>query len=1196
MKDQINRLARGDFQYETPTLTISEANIQTSIHVGTTYIHDFKIVGSCEIKGIVYSSDYRVTVNNSSFIGVENVINYTVDTIGIQANQTIEGQFHIISNAKEISIPYSFKIIEKDMETSMGKVNNLFHFANLAQMANEEAQKIFLSQEFPQVFLKHDLNLLNIYHSLNKGGHVRNNIEEFLIAIHKKSPVTLSLSSTNKVYSNFIENFKDTVVIKKNTWGYTEFKVESDTDFIILTDKKPIIDADDFIGNKYELEYLLDRSKMHHGKNFGRIMLSNTYQTLKYEIEVDNFNISITDNEEDKEYHTHNEKISIYQLSRIYIQFRSRQIDLKTWIEKSNQILDKARENTNEDCYFKLIQAQVYITQQKTASAKWILENIHEDILQKKERNIIIYCYYLYINSLFQKDSEYSNDILNIIKKYYDQGHDYWQLLWIMFYINDDYEKNQSIKLTRIKEQFHKGCKSPVLYLEAANIFNAQPMLLRVLNQFELQVINFACKNHIINEKLAQQICELSKNEKNPSRTFLRILRKVYDIYQTDSMLNVLCTNLIRNEITGAEVFNIYEKSILKNFRITKLYEFYMESIDECSMSRLPKMVLLYFAYDNRLDLDKKAYLYANIIHNKEKDGSTYLSYKKQIELFAIDQLRRGRISENLIIIYKDIWDKSIIQKDTTDTIARVLFTYKITCENNNIKNVVVKHKEMDSEVILPLVKQVAYIQIYSENCVILFEDSSGNRKMDSISYKVERLYENPSYAQLLFDFDNYDLGLLLYFCELNSKYHKRTVNSLKVQNILLNAVDVTYEFKKELRNSVIHYLYNDYIGDEFEQYYSNMNTSNLSDDEAAMLVEACIMQGLYEDAYDLVLIYGFTKVKPKRLFKLCRRMIQIINYEYNEMIISMCQYVFLGKKYDDIILEYLVTHFNGTSKGMYEIYVACNNFNFDSYDLQERLIGQFIFSNSYESKMDLVFESYYQHGGKERIIEAYVALNSYRYFVKEEVIRERIFQITENRLLNGDEVTLIAKVALLKFYSTQKNLEEKQLRITNELLQELCLADILYEFYKHFESGVQIPYNAVDKTVVEFRANPEHKVEIHYLIRSKNINNYHEDMPQYQKEIMKDTLDGVFCKYFTLLYGETIEYYFTVIGNGQEMSTDIHKFVYHTIHTQNTNGRFDFINDMLASKELHDMPTLHKLMHSYCVQDYVTKQLFQPF
>ena len=48
---------------------------------------------------------------------------------------------------------------------------------------------------------------------------------------------------------------------------------------------------------------------------------------------------------------------------------------------------------------------------------------------------------------------------------------------------------------------------------EAINILNAQPVLLRVLNKFEIRVINFGCRYGIINEKLALQIADVALSE-----------------------------------------------------------------------------------------------------------------------------------------------------------------------------------------------------------------------------------------------------------------------------------------------------------------------------------------------------------------------------------------------------------------------------------------------------------------------------------------------------------------------------------------------------------------------------------------------------------------------------------------------------------------------------------------------------------
>lgn len=74
------------------------------------------------------------------------------------------------------------------------------------------------------------------------------------------------------------------------------------------------------------------------------------------------------------------------------------------------------------------------------------------------------------------------------------------------FYLNSDTENNKSIRLVRIKDIVNDGCTSPVIYLEAINILNAQPVLLRVLNKFEIKVINFGCRYGIINES---SLCRL---------------------------------------------------------------------------------------------------------------------------------------------------------------------------------------------------------------------------------------------------------------------------------------------------------------------------------------------------------------------------------------------------------------------------------------------------------------------------------------------------------------------------------------------------------------------------------------------------------------------------------------------------------------------------------------------------------------
>ena len=87
-----------------------------------------------------------------------------------------------------------------------------------------------------------------------------------------------------------------------------------------------------------------------------------------------------------------------------------------------------------------------------------------------------------------------------------------------------------------------------------------------------------------------------------------------------------------------------------------------------------------------------------------------------------------------------------------------------------------------------------------------------------------------------------------------------------------------------------------------------------------------------------------------------------------------------------------------------------------------------------------------------------------------------------------------------------------------------------------------------------------------------------------------------MFVKCFTLFYADTVKYYFTEEINGEIKQSDIYSITNNDINPEHTQGRFEFINDILASMQLHDMATMKKLMQGYCVQDYVAQEIFKPF
>ena len=132
--------------------------------------------------------------------------------------------------------------------------------------------------------------------------------------------------------------------------------------------------------------------------------------------------------------------------------------------------------------------------------AKYYLDCARDEAVAERENRQMLYCYYLYVSTLYNRDRTYALETAQTVRDIYERDNNDWRVLWILLYLDVEMSKNKSLKLLRIKEQFNRGMRSPVLFLEACLILNEQPLLLRVLNEFEIHVLLYGCKAGIIEE------------------------------------------------------------------------------------------------------------------------------------------------------------------------------------------------------------------------------------------------------------------------------------------------------------------------------------------------------------------------------------------------------------------------------------------------------------------------------------------------------------------------------------------------------------------------------------------------------------------------------------------------------------------------------------------------------------------------
>ena len=172
MREVVDRILEGNFNNDVHSLSFSSPLIELKLEPGEKYEGSFTIFGKPNVmtEGTVSTTELRMKCLVESFTGTEEAIPYVFDAAGMIKGDSLKGEFRVISNQGEYLIPYHVEIDSENLNSSLGSIKNLFHFANLAKSSWEEAANLFFSKDFEQVLQGSDKQYLNTYRGLVKDG------------------------------------------------------------------------------------------------------------------------------------------------------------------------------------------------------------------------------------------------------------------------------------------------------------------------------------------------------------------------------------------------------------------------------------------------------------------------------------------------------------------------------------------------------------------------------------------------------------------------------------------------------------------------------------------------------------------------------------------------------------------------------------------------------------------------------------------------------------------------------------------------------------------------------------------------------------------------------------------------------------------------------------------------------------------
>ncbi|HKM35082.1 MAG TPA: DUF5717 family protein [Lachnospiraceae bacterium] len=1185
VEEVIDRLLEGNFEYENGSLDFSYSKLELNIKQGKKQEGSFQILGEDEkyIRGYVISSDERMECLTKEFVGKEEEIFYCFHGEKLEEGDTVKGEFYVISNQGEYYLPFVVNVEYTVLSSSLGNIKNLFHFANLAKTSAQEAVKLFYSKDLNQIFVGSDRQYYQYYLGLSAySGNVQN-VEEFLICISKKQKIEYLMDVEEITLEDPDKSCETSFTVTRNGWGYTSLFIETEGDFLSIHKKE--LNDDDFVGNTCRISVGILTEFVHDGNNFGKITLKGSGTDKCIPVIVRNRTASNLGRKNLVK------KRLILQLMEFYQAFRIKKISASTWLKESNKLVEKMSAGDDKDITARLFQSQLLITEERYNEAQWILDHVADILDSKKTENTVQTAYYLYLTTLIHREEEYVNRITSQVDYIYKQNKDEWRIAWLLLYLSEEYNKSFSKKWMFLEEQFDRGCTSPVIYIEALLLLNLNPSLLIKLGQFEKQILLFGAKHEMINEDVLMQLIYLVQKEREYSTCLFRILDYCYQLKQDWHILMEICSLLIKGNKAGKEYIKWYKRGVEQELRITRLYEYYMMSVDTSTLEPLPKMVLMYFSYQNSLSYELAAYLYANVYRNRDGFPELYDTYRIKIEQFILEQILKKRINRDLAYLYKNLIIPQMLTPEIANALSELLFIHMVEIDRQDIRYVVVYEYALKQERMYPVSDGKAFVSLLSSDSRILFEDGFRNRYVASVPHNIEKLLLPGKLVKQIAPLTANNQNLNIYMCLFGREPAEVTAENESRFRYLLEEEEISDDVKKSISMQLIGYYYEHDRIRELDQYLDQIEADGLPLKERGEVMRYMVLRGKEEKVFTWLKEYGPYGIEPKVLVRLCNRMIGKNGWMENQILTQAVLYAFRHGKYDEQCLHYLTLYFRGMMKEYRDIWKAAVDFSVDTYELCEKMLIQMLFSGAFVGEKMDIFRSYIAGGAKQKVEEAFLSQCAYEYFVKDRLTESIIFHEMVSMFKRGEHLHMVCKLAFIKFFSENRKERTQEIdEILTNMIQEMLKNHIYLKMFMDYLDlpGVDLTQLA-DRTIVEYRANPKARAIMHYCVEHAE-----GEKSEYLTEEMQEVCGGVCFKDFVLFFGEQLQYYIMEEFDESEQLTESATIQKSDTANGNAEGKFNLVNDLSISNTLQDYETVDKLLEEYEYKEFMRNGLLK--
>ena len=1066
MKEEISTIKQINSE-ATPIVSLSVTNLDIEVEEGKVYKDSFFIESENKvpIEGYVCTTSDKVETEAERLEGTRQEIPFYFKGKLATAGNTFEGDIVLITNGGEYNIPYCVKVIHKFVESSGGRISTMEEFVQIYENNRKEAVDIFFLPNFEEVFLQGKPEQKELYHSLMKSRSKSLILEEFLTAAGYKNTSFLDVSQDKLVLEE--EDSSAQLELLLTQPGYVEGSIYSEKGQIQISRER--FSSDDFTDGKLffnveKKQNLLNGSDIIH--------IDTVRQDIEISVEWWAKQTALTKEKEKKLYL----KKKRAQLMHNYLYFRTGSIAFEDFAEDSGHVLEELSRYT-EDNEWKLYRMHFFLMEEQKEEGKELLELL-EKVSQRDEFTPLEANYFLYLKAMYYRTPEAISKAVSTIREFYELSEYKAEALWMLIYLDREYVYNKRLQYDTIRQLFEEGNNSSLLYFEACDILNENPNYMEELGKFEISIFRWGVRYGYISLSLSYQFARLALKAKYYNKSIYYIAEKLYGVEPDEQFLQVICSLLIKGNRTGKEYHEYFRLAVEANLKIIGLNEFFIRSMDFETYDLIPQRVLIYFTYSNSLE---KAYLYSNVLRNKEKYEEVYGAYYSKMLPFIEEQLLKGRINEHLAYLYT-CFQKEVLEKpDNWKAVCDILFYHKLICTNPHIIGVYVSCPELGTEKYYPLSGGTGGVEIYNDRAVLYFVDNNEQRYVKDINYQLREFLSPQQFEEewIRRNLSNRKI-LLMESGKMEENIKEQTLPVL--QRIVFND-DFTRWMQVEAVEKMLVYYENHQDKRNLARWLGKIDYSNISTEFRKTLMDYYMEVGMMEDAFFGIELYGCDIMGAAKILRLASFGALCYQGKDDEATLSLAYAAFIRKKCNKDTLTYLMKHFKGETAALLEIWERSKRFGLETAAFERRILEQVMFTGNDTEGVFPVFESFYATDEGDELIDRYLEYASMKELESSMELNDFMHMAIGQEIVNGRMENRHSRIHFLYYFAGREDwydtIKDTAVYIINGFLQE----EFYLPVYQAYSQWITFPIHYQEMTFLTYHGRAGSNVILRYQI-----------------------------------------------------------------------------------------------------------------